>query len=148
MRTVLNINFYRAYTMLNNYKTPACQQGHTARTPNPANYDQLSKSIVKAIKYIETNLKEDFSLDAVVEHACLSKSHFCRSFKQNIGMTPLQYRDKLRIDEAKRRLEDGNDKITNIAYDCGYSSHHEFRRVFKVICKITPTEYRLKYGTK
>ena len=130
------------------YKTSACQQGHTTCTPNPASYDQLPTSIAKAIRYIETNLAKDFSLDAVAEHACLSKSHFCRLFRQKMGMTSQKYRDKVRVDKAKRMLEDGNDNITNIAYDCGYSSHHEFRRVFKAICKMTPTEYRSKCRTK
>ena len=148
MKKVIIFNFYKTHTMLKNHKASACQQRHTTCAPNSANYDQLPISIVKTIKYIETHFTEEVSLYEVAERACLSPNHFSRLFKQEMNMTFQNYRDKVRIDEAKRRLEYGNDKIKDIAYDCGYSSLPNFRRAFKADCKMTPKEYRRKYRTK
>ena len=136
--------------MLNNHKTSACQQGHTTRTPNSANYDQLSKSIAKAIKYVEENLAKEnkCTLEQVAKYVGSSRSVFCRLFKQEVGMTFQNYKDKVRIDIAKRLLENGNLEIETIILHCGYDTSSGLRRMFKAVVKMTPTEYHRKYRTK
>ena len=123
------------------YETSACQQGDTTFAPKPT-------SIEKAIEYIKIHFAERCSLKDVAGYAYLSPNHFSHLFKQEMNMTFQNYRDYIRIEEVKRKMKNGEDKIKDIAYDCGYSSPKNFRRAFKKNCEMTPTEYRKKCKTK
>ena len=142
--------------MLENvYKTPACQRWHTTRTSNLANYDQLSKNIAKAIKYIEEyfakeNLKKEnkCTLKEVAKEVGSSRSVFWRLFKQEVGMTFQNYKDEVCIDKAKCLLKNEDFNIEKIASLCEYGTSSGFRRVFKAAVGVSSTEYRSKHRTK
>ena len=72
----------------------------------------------------------------------LTPSHFTVAFKREVGVTPLEYLTTLRIDEAARRLRSGNEAVTGIAMDLGFSSSQYFSLVFKQRKGCTPSEWR------
>ena len=63
-------------------------------------------------------------------------------FKSEYGMTPKEYADSLRLNEAKRLLTTTKDKVVDIAYSTGFSSLSAFNRFFKKETETTPSEYR------
>lgn len=102
----------------------------------------LDKRLAKVLTYIHNNIYEEISIDDLAAIACVTKSHFIRLFVKIIGMSPLQYINKKKIDRAELLLITDNQPIKEIAYDLGYNDHSYFIRLFKKITGITPMAYR------
>lgn len=105
--------------------------------------DQL---IVDAQEYIEAHYAEDISVESAAGHVNMSKRNFIRRFKQAVHVTPLEYIQRVKIEVAKKALEQGRCSIQNLTYQVGYNDSKTFRDVFKRVTGVTPQEYRNKYG--
>jgi transcriptional regulator GlxA family with amidase domain len=106
------------------------------------------KEILKAQSYIEQNFRDELTVDLVVLQVNMSKRNFIRRFKQATQLTPLEYIQKIKIEAAKRQLENSSEHIQHVMYNVGYNDLKTFRDVFKRIAGVTPKEYRQKYGHK
>ncbi len=71
----------------------------------------------------------------------MSKYHFLRVFKSVTGATPLDYRDRIRIDHAKELLKNSNFSVSEISESLGFSSLAYFSAAFKKATGLSPTEY-------
>jgi len=87
--------------------------------------------------YCERNV-----LQRVVERANIPERTLKRRFKAATGMTLIEYAQNLRIEEAKRRLETGTAAVDDISVEVGYEDHSFFRRLFKRLTGLTPSQYR------
>ncbi|MGF1582757.1 MAG: helix-turn-helix domain-containing protein [Gemmataceae bacterium] len=77
--------------------------------------------------------------------AGVSEFHFSRLFKKTTGLSPMNYRMRLRIERAQRLLEDRkNLSLSQVAYACGFADQSHFGRHFKRITGRTPLQYRLQ----
>ena len=103
-----------------------------------------SSRIKQAIEYINAHLNEDLSLEAISSLLGISKYYFCRSFKQETGLTPWQYIIQLRVTAAKRLLVMPNLSITQISLQLGYSTPGQFANFFRQHTGISPSNYRRK----
>lgn len=100
------------------------------------------EAVNRAIEFIESNASKGINLDEVAAFALLSKFHFHRIFKSIIGDTAKEYLVRLRLEKSALLLKNSNKKISEIAYDCGYSSPETFTRAFKTFFSSTPTQFR------
>lgn len=103
--------------------------------------DTPSPAIEKAISYIKSNLTEDLSLEALASAVSLSPIHFHNSFKRAVGKTLRDYVEEQRLKKAVGLLISTNYSLTEIAFECGFSSQSYFSCVFKRKMKKTPREY-------
>lgn len=101
--------------------------------------------ILQAEQYMIERLDSNIVIDEVAEFVCLSPRHFKRRFKNATGESPLSYLQKLRIDEAKNRLENTLENITEITRRVGYEDDSTFRRLFKRHTTLSPREYRDRF---
>jgi transcriptional regulator GlxA family with amidase domain len=101
--------------------------------------------ILKAEQYMREHLNSDIGIDEVAQFVCISSRHFKRRFKNATGDSPLNYLQKLRIEEAKNRLENTLDSISEITRRVGYGDDSTFRRLFKRHTSLSPREYRDKF---
>jgi AraC family transcriptional regulator len=92
----------------------------------------------QAIDYIQENLSENISLEAIANHIDLSCYHFCRLFKQSTGFSPYQYVIQQRVKRAKQLLRQGKMSIGDIAIACGFSHQSHLNRHFKRLTGVTP----------
>ncbi|HYF50343.1 MAG TPA: AraC family transcriptional regulator [Planctomycetota bacterium] len=93
--------------------------------------------------WLSTRLGNPPSLSEMAEHAGMSPAHLAVVFKQDTGLTPLEYMTGLRIEEAARRLRaPGEVSVTDVALELGFSSSQYFSLVFKKVKGCTPTEFR------
>lgn len=99
------------------------------------------ETIEKVIKYINNNLTEDLSLNAVAEYAGFSTIHFHNCFKSGVGKTLRDYVEEQRIKKAVNILISTDRTLTDVAYECGFSSQSYFSLAFKRRMKMTPREY-------
>jgi AraC-like DNA-binding protein len=100
-----------------------------------------STVIESVIHYIENNLSEDLSLDALSKYASFSPTHFHTCFKKSTGMTLRDFVEESRIRAAVRLLVNTDLTLSEIAYDCGFSSQSYFSYSFKRRMGLTPREY-------
>ncbi len=112
-------------------------------------YSQFEKhkdtEIHRAERYMLDHLNTTISIDDVAGIACLSPRHFKRRFKQATGESPLNYLQKLRVEAAKKKLENTLDGINEITRQVGYEDSSTFRRLFKKHTSLSPREYRDKF---
>lgn len=94
------------------------------------------------VDYIQANLSEDNSLQALADLAHVSPFHFCRSFKQSTGQSPHRYILQLRIEEAQRLLKRTTLAISEVANRLGFSDQSHFTMVFRRLVGTTPARWR------
>ena len=94
------------------------------------------------IKYIRDNLYKSLSIDELIKKACMSESHFYRVFKNELGISPVDFINNERIKLAVSLLHNPDRKIKDVYLECGFESRSYFNRVFKRIKKVSPSVYQ------
>jgi transcriptional regulator GlxA family with amidase domain len=97
--------------------------------------------------WIHTHLNEDLSVEALAARACLCPRHFSRRFRTEVGTTPADFVERLRLDEARRRLSNGDNSVENVGLSVGFKSADAFRRAFERRLQINPRDYRRRFST-
>ncbi|MCX6220347.1 MAG: helix-turn-helix domain-containing protein [Bacteroidia bacterium] len=110
--------------------------------PSHSHKDDLVK---KVQDNIETKFHEIETIEEVIRNIPSSRRNFVRRFKQATGMPPIEYLQYVRIESAKKQLEQTNQNINVIIEHTGYTDPKSFRRVFSKIVGMTPLEYRGKF---
>jgi AraC family transcriptional regulator len=96
----------------------------------------------QAIDYIQANLDQKLSLDAIAHHLNMSVYHFCDLFKQSIGIAPYKYVLQQRVERAKQLLKDEERAIVDIALECGFANQTHLNKHFRKLTGTTPKAYR------
>ena len=95
------------------------------------------------LDYLEAHLDQELKLVELAKLVGMSQFHFCRLFKQSMGLSPYQYLLQQRVERAKHLLKGSELLIADIAMDCGFSSHSHLSRQFRRLVGVTPKAYRL-----
>ena len=95
--------------------------------------------------YLETNFQKKLSVEVLAEACGCSTSHFYRLFRTYTGVSPYQYLLRLRIDRARRLLEQEDYSIKYVSYAVGFSAPNHFIRYFKQQTGFTPETYAKLY---
>lgn len=101
--------------------------------------------IAKTVLYIRKHLNEAIELEKLAEISCLSKDHFIRLFKKELGTTPLQYINQKKIEKAQLLLITEELAVKEIAFQLAFDDYSYFNRLFKKTTGVTPQEYRRLY---
>ncbi|MFC9325101.1 GlxA family transcriptional regulator [Kitasatospora sp. NPDC057015] len=96
-------------------------------------------------RWIAEHPGSDLSVDALAARAALSPRQFARVFKAEVGVSPGRYVDGVRLEAARRRLEESGDGIEEIARSCGYGTAEAMRRAFVRALAVPPMEYRRRF---
>lgn len=97
--------------------------------------------IDKTIEYINSNISADLCLEALCERVNFSPIYFHKLFKASTGKTLREYVEDQRINKAIELLISTEMTLSQIAYECGFSSQSYFSYAFKKKMKLTPREY-------
>jgi AraC-like DNA-binding protein len=92
--------------------------------------------------YVERHQAENLGLSEVAKVIHVSPFYFCRIFKKATGLTLIDFRNRLRIEWAKRLLVVPDLGVSEIAYKIGFQSLTQFNRVFRRIVGKSPTGFR------
>ncbi|MDU2065730.1 MAG: response regulator [Sporomusaceae bacterium] len=98
--------------------------------------------IHKACEYIVRNYHKNISLEEVAQTVHLSPFYFSRLFKQERGYNFVDFLTKVRIDKAKKMLQNSDYTAVRIATEVGYKDASYFSRVFRQAVEMTPNQYR------
>ena len=113
--------------------------------PSHNHKDDLVK---KVQENMETRFYEIGSLDDIMKDIPSSRRNFVRRFKLATGIPPIEYLQNVRIESAKKQLEQTNQNINEIIDRTGYSDPKSFRKVFNKLVGMTPMEYREKFNVR
>ncbi|HEY8960027.1 AraC family transcriptional regulator [Chitinophaga sp.] len=95
------------------------------------------------LHYINEHLTENISVDTLCRKAYLSRNIFFKWFKDQFGITPLQYINRERLKLAKQLLADKNNSVGQVSALCGFNDTNYFIRLFRNAEGITPGTYQL-----
>lgn len=108
---------------------------------NKLNFKSKEK-ILPAINYINNNLDKKISLDELCVILHLDKYYFCKLFKKIIGTTFTEYLNYARLYKAELLLLNSKKSISDIAFECGFSSTQYFNKIFKKQHGFSPLNYK------
>ena len=116
-------------------------------TSLPGRIPHLPRPRMRRVQdYIEAHLAEDMSLAELAGVACLSPSHFSRSFKQATGTGPQRYTVRRRVERAKELLRCTEDSLAGIAAATGFADQSHFTTAFRREVGVTPGRFRAASG--
>lgn len=100
-----------------------------------------SHRLAYVINYIREHIQKSFTIEELSAKAYMSTSNFYKVFKNEMGMSPVDFINKERIAMAMKLLKDPKCNITDVFVRCGFSNRSYFNRVFKKFMDQSPTEY-------
>jgi transcriptional regulator GlxA family with amidase domain len=92
-------------------------------------------------QWIAENPAADLSVESLAERASLSPRQFARAFAAETGIPPGRYVDRVRLETARRHLEDTAASVEQTARACGYGTPEAMRRAFVRTLGVSPAEY-------
>ncbi|MHC2997724.1 GlxA family transcriptional regulator [Microbacterium sp. HJ5] len=101
--------------------------------------------VAEAQEWLSANYPVATPVEQMVVRSGLAERTFKRRFTDATGVSPLAYVQRIRIEEAKRRLERSEESVEAIGWHVGYEDPAFFRRLFKRITGLTPAVYRRRY---
>ncbi len=110
-----------------------------------ASQEPLREPLREVRRYVLENLADDLSVEELAAHAHMSPRHFARSFRAETGVTPARYVESVRLEAARRALEDTSLSVAAVAHTCGFGTPETLRRVFLRSLGVGPAEYRRRF---
>jgi AraC family transcriptional regulator len=98
--------------------------------------------LLRAIERLRSDSDADVSLAALASDADLSRSHFCRAFKESTGLSPHAWLRQYRLEQAMNMLRDNDTSIVSVAAELGYASQTAFAAAFRRLTGETPSDWR------
>ena len=98
----------------------------------------------RAIRFIDENFVNELKLDDIAAFVSLSPIYFHHRFRNATGKTPHNYVLEKRIKKAENMLMSANYSISQVAYECGFSSQSYITYAFKKYKGVSPREYAKK----
>jgi AraC-like DNA-binding protein len=99
------------------------------------------KQLSAAINAMHADPAHRWTLEALAERACMSRSTFAQRFKEKVGEAPMEYLTRWRMLLAADRLENSEDPVSVIAVSLGYESESAFSTAFKRVMGCSPRQY-------
>ncbi len=99
------------------------------------------------LEYMAKNYQNDMTIEELAELTHLSKSYFMKCFKDTVGVSTIEHLTQLRMNAICEELSTTKDKISDIAFRCGYSNLSNFNRQFLKKVGCSPDEYRKRNMT-
>lgn len=103
---------------------------------------QIHHGLLAAMRTLKDRPSQPLDMDKLSSEACISKAQLYRLFKQELGQTPGEYLQQLRLEQARQWLSEGQMSVTEIAFELGYQSLSHFNRRFKAAAGVSPGRYR------
>lgn len=90
----------------------------------------------------------DLTVEKLAARVHMSLRNFARVFRSEVGQTPAAFVERLRVEAARRRLEERDESLEAIAQACGFGSADSMRRSFQRVVKVAPSDYRRRFRSE
>ena len=103
--------------------------------------------IQKLLEWLADHFSEPLTVETMSERVAMSPRNFARVFLKETGETPAKFIEKLRVENARRRLEESRLSVEEIAIQCGVGNAETLRKMFLRHFMTTPTDYRKRFAS-
>jgi transcriptional regulator GlxA family with amidase domain len=100
------------------------------------------KPLLELEAWVLDNLHKPITVPMLAQRVAMSPRNFARVFTQEMKTTPAKFVERLRVEAARRRLEESQNSMEMIAVECGFGKVNSMRNVFQRALKIPPGQYR------
>jgi transcriptional regulator GlxA family with amidase domain len=97
-------------------------------------------------QWMAQHLAEDLRVEVLAERAGMSPRNFARVYARRVGATPAKTVERLRLEAARRALEEGARPVETIARACGFGDEERMRRSFLRQLGVPPSQYRQRFS--
>ena len=104
--------------------------------------EKQNRTVSKILDWAESNFSENVTLADMARVGNLNEKYLCRLFKNYTSMTPIEYINSLRIENACHLMIHSNFSVTDAALESGFNDSSYFTKLFKRHKGITPSEYK------
>lgn len=121
----------------------------------PGNQSQFSATLhsqaprSEPLRELQRSVLEDVAgehtVEAMAARVHMSPRHFARSFRDQTGVTPARFVERVRLEAARRMLEETADPVGAVARECGFGTAETMRRSFLRALQVGPAEYRRRF---
>ena len=101
-----------------------------------------SDLVTRVVRHLEAAFAQRQSVEEIARAFGVSPQTLRRAFRKCAGIGVKEFVVRLRIIEAKRLLEHTDDKVATVAYEVGFDNLSAFNRDFRIVCGVSPSEYR------
>lgn len=109
---------------------------------NESSYSSIESKVYDITTYIHANYMEELSLESLSARFYINSCYLSHQFKQVTQFSLTSYIQMTRIRNVQYRLISTNEKISDIAYSCGFTSFSQFNRTFRKVVGQSPSEFR------
>lgn len=120
----------------------ACRTDVAVRATGSEQRSSSERAVADFLEELALRCDEDWTLESMAEGAGLKRSRFGTLCRQLTGESPATRLNRLRIRRGRRLLSDTDRSVTDIAFDCGFSSSQYFAKIFRRFQGHEPTHYR------
>jgi len=103
------------------------------------------ESFADLIEWISEHLAEDLDVECLAARVHMSPRHFTRVFSEQMDCPPAKFVERMRIETARRLLEETPLQVTAVAERCGFGDEERMRRAFLRQLKVSPSAYRERF---
>ena len=100
------------------------------------------KPLLELEAWVLDNLQKPLTVPLLAQRLAMSPRNFARVFTKEMKTTPAKFVERLRVEAARRRLEESHNSMEMIADECGFGNVNSMRNVFQRTIKIAPGQYR------
>lgn len=105
-------------------------------------------SLALTLQWIQDNYRRSLDNETLAAHAAMSLRNFARVFKREVGTTPAQFIERIRLEASVKLLEETSQSMETIARECGFQSGEHLRLTFARRFGITPGQYRDRFRSE
>jgi AraC-like DNA-binding protein len=98
--------------------------------------------VSRAVGFIEEHFSDPITIEDIVSHSQVSRRHFFRLFEQAIGVAPMEYLKKLRLQKAASMLLTTNVSVTQVAFACGFNDSNYFSSLYHKEFGVSPSQFK------
>ena len=121
---------------------------YVASVLNTSRHYQGRPEVIRGKEYLDGHWREEFDADQLADIVHMSRYHYTRLFKEQVGMTPHNYHRRVKLDKLKELLCDESLTITQAFDACGADYNGHLAKQFKRETGKTPSQYRAMMATK
>jgi len=119
--------------------------GQSQSSPFLALRPEEHSIVTTVMRYVTEHISEAFSMDQLADAVSVSRRTFSRVFSKYAAVTPAVFVEQVRVDHARKMLEDTDTPLKTIAFNCGFHNSTHMRMIFSRRLNTTPKEYRSHY---
>jgi AraC-like DNA-binding protein/mannose-6-phosphate isomerase-like protein (cupin superfamily) len=98
--------------------------------------------VSRALDYIDKNFAERITLDELAAACHVSRRHFFRLFEQAVGVAPMEYLKKVRLQKAAEMLLTSESNVTEVAFACGFNDSNYFSSLYHKEFGMSPSQFK------